>query len=399
MKILQLTKKFPVPIKDGESLAIISMSKSLSGQDCKIDLFAINTFKHNSDAKLDHHDLTHYKNIQTVSLDTEINYVSAFKHLVTRRSYNLSRFYKKSISNELIQMLKTKSYDIILFETLYMTIYLDDIKRHCDAKLVLRSHNLEYEIWQNLAHYSEGIKKVYFKACAKGLLKHELNQFDKLDLLIPISETDSIKYEKLGYSGVRETIPVGVELISNKQDKDIRSQIKRIGYIGSLDWKPNLEGLNWFFDKIWNKILQAYPDVEFHLAGRNLEKDNPIVRQKNLVYHGEIEDAQAFIADLDIILVPLMSGSGIRVKILESMSLGKLVMATDKALEGIPVENGKHALVFNNASESIQSLGIVYTNVEKRKLIEENAQKLILKHFDKTMLAAKLKNKFLAILN
>jgi len=122
-----------------------------------------------------------------------------------------------------------------------------------------------------------------------------------------------------------------------------------------MDWVPNVEGLKWFVNDPWKTLRKQHPDLSLNLAGRNfpndLFNDNPTVS-----LFGEVEDANQFMDDNDILIVPLFSGSGVRLKILEAMSQGKVVISTTKGAEGIPYIEGKHLLIANSAEAFIENV-------------------------------------------
>jgi len=118
MNILQLTKKVPYPLKDGESIAIHYLSKGLVEIGCNVSLLAINTKKHFVQLKGRPHEMLHYSEVDTVYLDNTITFKDAFVNLVTNKSYNIERFRSDDFSEKLIEILAQKSFDVIQLETL-----------------------------------------------------------------------------------------------------------------------------------------------------------------------------------------------------------------------------------------------------------------------------------------
>lgn len=391
MNILQLTKKFIAPIKDGESLAIASLSRGLHKEGCTVSLMALNTKKHYSDASHDHPDLKQYSRIKTIDIDTDVKWADALLHFIYGKSYNIARYYSDRFENELIQTLKKEKYDVVILETLYMLGYIDTIRKHSESKIIFRSHNLESEIWKDLSKSSKGLKKFYFNHCAEKLLDYEKSKLGTYDLLVPISKQDFEKYRRINSDDLNAIIPVGIDLYKYKSKFEKTQSLVKLGYIGSLDWKPNLEGLIWFFESMWAKLKSKFPDLEFHLAGRNLGTSLNLSSYKDVIYHGEVDSAIDFLSDLDIVIVPLLSGSGIRVKILESMAMGKIVLATEKALEGIPIEQNKNAFVFNDVEDIMNALNYLNSSELDIGSIQENAMNLIQDNFGDQALAKKLK--------
>ena len=153
--------------------------------------------------------------------------------------------------------------------------------------------------------------------------------------------------------------------------------------MGALDWKPNVQGLRWFTGKVWPGILHDFPDAVFHIAGRNPEANlKTMAKLPNVIYHGEIEDKFSFLHSGHIFIVPLFAGSGIRIKILEAMAAGCVVVSTPTGAEGLPVIHEKHLLLAedrNSFKKEVTRLMREETLVNK---IRENALHLIRNNFD-----------------
>ena len=170
----------------------------------------------------------------------------------------------------------------------------------------------------------------------------------------------------------------------------------KIGYIGSLDWKPNIEGINWLLDH-WNEIIQQFPNLEFHLAGRNAgQKYNLNLPQ--FVMHGEVDDAIEFIKSLDILLVPLFSGSGMRVKILEGMILSKVVISTPKGFEGIEIEHDENALCYENLENLISCLHKCFNSPSLMEEMGIKARKFIIKEYENKEISTRLLKRYQSLI-
>ena len=351
MRILQLTKKFPYPAKDGESVAILAIAKGYFKESHSVDLLAMNTRKHNVNLSQLEGLEQYYRQYWTVEVDTDVKAIDAFKNLFTSRSYNVDRYDIDDFRSKLADVLHKNKYDIVHLETLYLTPYIDTLRELTDAKLVLRSHNIEHEIWYNLATTESNLlRKSYYKLCYRRLKKYELSQMNQYDRILSITDADKNKYNSFDVEVPVDTAPVGIDL-SRYDVSDKSSDSIEVGYIGSLDWRPNIEGLTWFFSDIWPLIHEEHPSLVFHLAGRNASLDFIENLPLGVKYHGEVDDAILFISKLDGVIVPLLSGSGIRIKILESMAMSKTVFSTDKGFEGISIVDQKNGIIFNNPLE------------------------------------------------
>ncbi|BDS11664.1 glycosyltransferase family 4 protein [Aureispira anguillae] len=390
MKILQLCKKFPFPLKDGEAIAITYLAKALNKLDCEVTLLGMNTSKHFFDEKEVPKSFDHYEAMHLVDVDNRLKIKDAFLNLFSSQSYHISRFISPHFDAKLIELLTQNDYDIVQLETLYLAPYVDTIKKYSKAKVVMRSHNVEHEIWKRITdNTSIGAKKVYLSLLTKRLENFELEYLNKYDMMVAITERDLNFFKKLGCKIPAHVTPIGLELEDYKQKRTEQKQ-PTFCFIGSLDWMPNIEGIEWILEAVWPKVLEAVPDAVFHIAGRNTPATLLEKKWKNVVIHGEVPSASDFINSHDVMLVPLFSGSGMRVKILEGMALGKVVLSTDLGLEGIHARHNKEVLIANEASAFAREIIRCYDNSDFVTEVGMAAADFIHQHYDNVSIANRL---------
>ncbi len=391
MKILQLCKKFPFPPKDGESIAVTYLSKALVEDGCEITLLSMNTSKHYVNLQSVHNSLDHYSEVHTVEVDNAVNIWGAMKNLFSTKSYHVSRFESQDFERKLSQVLKNNEFDMILMETLYLAPYLDVIRQYSDALVVMRAHNVEHEIWEQLSRNLQFLpKKLYLKYLATKLKRFEIDMLNKYDFLVPISDVDLMKFRKLGYLNGAHAIPIGLDMnayIPNKIDK---TQKLTMSFIGSMDWLPNLEGIMWFINNIWPTLYDEFPHLELHIAGRKVPVDLSQKASDRLYVHGEVRDAREFINEHSVMLVPLLSGSGMRAKILEGMALGRVVLTTSLGLEGIPADNHENVIIADTLDQFRAAIQDLYSSPDLIQEISGSARKYVSKTYDNSFLADEL---------
>ncbi len=401
MKILQLCKKFPYPAKDGEAIAVLQLSNALTANGCEVSLLAMNTSKHfvNLDKGIPK-ELNYYKEIQFVPVDNRIRIIDAFKNLFRKESYHISRFISNEYSKKLIEVLKENEFDIIQLETLYLTPFIDIIKQHSNALVVLRAHNIEHEIWSRIASQVKFIpKKLYLHYLSNKLKRYEIEAINDFDFLVAITERDLAYFKSLGYKNGCISSPVGFDLEQYKPDYSAFSRPMAISFIGSLDWMPNIEAIRWFLSEVWPHVNKRYPDLEFHFAGRKAPADLSNINIPQVFYHPEVTDAKIFMLNYPILIVPIFAGSGIRVKILEAMALGRVVITTSIGLEGIPARHKEQVILANSVEDFLESIQQCYTQYSKILKIGQNARHFVSNQFDSSKLAGKLINAYKKVLN
>ncbi len=392
MKILIICKKFPYPLSDGESVAIIQMSKALAENGCEVYLLAMNTTRHpykeNGGVP---EELKHFKETYQVVVDNQIRTWDAFKNLFSKDSYHITRFVSRDFENKLKEILATHKFDIIQLETLYLAPYIKIIKSMSQAPVVMRAHNIEHEIWDRISKQIKFIpKKIYLKYLSKKLKRFEIERLNDYDLLIAITERDLRIFRDLGYKNGCLAAPVGYKLQGKTTSTAHFSAPLKMSFIGSLDWMPNLEGLNWFLSQIWPEIKKSFPSAEFHIAGRNAPKSLKESLKAGVHFHGAVSDSAEFISRYPLFIAPIRAGSGLRIKILEAMSLGRVVITTSMGLEGIPAEDGKHVLIADNAGQFLNALNFCSSHPIDMEKIGMEARNFIQEEFNSDKLAQKL---------
>ena len=382
MKILQLCKKFPFPLKDGEAIAVTYLSRALHELGCEVTLLAMNTSKHFVETDNLPKSFNHYRNIYTSFVDNRVKPYDAFLNLFSEESYHISRFVTKGYKDQLINILQREKFDIIQLETLFLAPYIDTIRQYSDAKIVMRSHNIEHEIWERLTlNTSNPVKKWYLNHLTQKLKIFELAQLEKYDAFMAITKRDLDFCKDLGFQNPSKVVPIGLDIRDYNADNVSYKKPLKMSFIGSLDWQPNIEGLIWFVENCWAKINKALPDVEFHIAGRNTPENIKNIKLPNVFVHGEVPDAQDFINQYPMMVVPLLSGGGMRAKILEGMALGKVILSTTIGIEGIQAKHGENALLANTPEEFVNVLK-KYQNLDKLLAIGQRAQVFTAKNYD-----------------
>ncbi len=399
MKILQLCKKFPYPLKDGESIAVTYLSNALHNLGCEMSLLSMNTSKHYMDISELPADFNHYKEIHVTALDNSIKAFDAFKNLFSSESYHVSRFVCADFKNKLISLLQNNEYDVVQLETLYLAPYIDVIKQYSNAIITMRAHNVEFEIWERITSNTKFLpKRWYLQYLTRKLKRYELEHLNKYDYLVAVSERDLKKFKTLGYKNGAMSSPIGLDM-KNYATINSRKSIDDICFIGALDWIPNMEGLMWFIENVWPELNRNYPDLKFHIAGRNTPDSLKNLNLPNLVVHGEVADAIEFVDKFSMMIVPLFSGSGMRVKILEGMALGKVVITTTLGKEGIHAENDVHLLVADNPEEFINQISGVLTGQKDKAQIGKSARSFVEGYYDHGVNAMKLLEKYRSLQN
>jgi polysaccharide biosynthesis protein PslH len=229
---------------------------------------------------------------------------------------------------------------------------------------------------------AHGFEKWYLKNLSKRIKRFETQILNKYDLLVPITSRDGNILNKLGNTKPAHVSQTGIDssvLIPNSKNLNHPT----LFHIGSLEWSPNQEGLIWFFENCWDAIREKYPDLKFYVAGRNAPPwFQKMLNLPNVVFKGEVADAYEFMNSKSIMVVPLFSGSGMRIKIIEGMALGKPIVTTPVGTEGISTTSGENIIVITDMEGFVKSISELIENRDFFDKISKNAIEFIHENFD-----------------
>ena len=392
MKVLQICHKPPIPTIDGGCIAINNISKSLIDEFGSIKILTLNTHKHPFKIISFSNAYLKKTTIESYYVDTRFKIEDAILSLLKNNSYNVSRFYSTEFKKLIIKTLKSNTYDIVVLESLFSCGYIKTIKDYSTSKIILRSHNIEHKIWdKNSMKSLNPFKKVYFKILSNQLKKYELEILKKIDGVACISDNYKNEFERLNSNLNIETIPFGINIKNYRCKDKIRDNQKlKFFHIGAMDWLPNSEAAKWLINKIWPRIHKKIPNAELHLAGKNMPDWINSNQKLNIYNHKEVKDSLKFISEYDIMLVPVLSGSGIRVKIIEGMALGKAIISTSLGAEGIDYKKDENLMIANSVEEFCKNAKKISSGNLNQKKIGINARKLVEKNHNQKKISKKL---------
>ena len=318
----------------------------------RVTVLAANTPKHRQPADALAH-LGPQVRLVAVDVDTDLSPVRALLNLLfSGLPYNVKRFINGDLLSALVELLNEGPVDVIQFEGTFVAWYNEWLGYEelipANAVTVLRAHNIEYTIWEMLAGRARNpLKKWYLEKLAARLRQFEHEYLKYFDAVAAITDDDARRLRALGCPEPVVCIPAGVDLTKFRPDPAIRPQPRTLFMLGSLNWLPNLEGVEWLLREIWPILHAEMPDVELHLAGSGAPEALLKPRTDNVFVHGFVDSAPAFMKRYELMLVPLLSGGGMRVKIIEGLALGKAILSTSLGAEGIAVRDG-HDIVLRD---------------------------------------------------
>lgn len=395
MKILFLTNKLPFPPKDGGSIATLNMIRGLSQAGLEVTCLSLNTKKHHFPIAEIPGSLSEKIRFLGVDCNASLRPVKmAWNLFFSKTPYIAERFNSAAFASKLTELLDREEFDVVQLEGPYLGHYIKKVRSKSRALISFRAHNVEHRIWERkAAGEKKAHRRWYLKNMAHRLKGYEEKVARESDVLVCISPLDRTVFTEMGISKPSITIPTGLEM-KEYPFSDLPGDFS-VSFIGALDWMPNQEGLKWFLDHVLDPLRRDLPGISFHVAGRNAPSHvEKMLAKKQVIYHGEIEDARAFMQAYRVMVAPLFTGSGIRIKILEAMALGRPVITTPVGIEGIAAKDNQHTMISRDPEEFKNQIIKLCRNEEFAREMAREGRKLIQENFDTFGLSTRIKQFF-----
>ena len=312
---------------------------------------------------------------ESVFIDTQVRFTAALPYLFKGGSYNVDRFYNIQLEQKIIATLKQEHFDCVLLESLFVTPYLASLRAHFSGKIIVRTHNVESDIWNDLAANTKNpFKRFVLRKLARNLRSYEINTLNQVDGILPITAEDQLRFEKLKIRTAACTIPVAM---------DVRPTLKvgqgNLFHLGAMDWGPNIDAVNCLL-RLFPSIQQLIPSIQLYIAGKGAKSVLTGSFPEGVHIHDFVNNLPLFMETAGILAAPIKSGSGVRIKILEAMSYGIPVVSTPKGALGIDYHSSTCMLVAESDEEFVQACVRLASSHALRSQIGESGQKYIAEH-------------------
>lgn len=306
-------------------------------------------------------------------------------NIFKKANTNLLRVYF-TIRKELI----SNKFDIMIIEQVEL-INLGIFYKKKFKKIIYDAHNFDTELAYEMYQRKEILRFDYLT-----IKSIESKLYKTIDILWTCSERDASLFREVNKGDISQIdiVPNGTRIPDYKKDKSINrtidiSQKPFILFVGSLDYKPNNDGLIWF---ITNVISEIGCEFEFLIIGSgspSKKLKDLIVNSINVRFLGCVESLEDYYNAVDVVVIPILSGSGTRLKALEAMSYGCAIVSTLKGVEGINIS--KEVIIENDAVLMAKSIQELIENPSYCRDIGNKARTLVEKSFDWNMVGQKMK--------
>jgi len=310
-------------------------------------------------------------------------YASVARHLADPLPYAVAQYRSPAFRRAVSDALATGRYDRVVCDFLVPAV---NMPAQLGCPSVLFTHNVEAEIWRRHAETANGwLRRLLYRRQWRRMLKFEGRTLARFDRVLAVSDVDRETLQRLYPSSVRSpiaVIPTGVDTAFFAPTA-VEPSAPHIVFTGSMDWLPNVDGVQFFCREILPRIRRAVPGATFSIVGR---APTPAVRrlgeEAGVEVTGRVDDVRPHLAKAAVYVVPLRIGGGTRLKIFEAMAAGRAVVSTRIGAEGLPTEHGRHLLLADEAASFADAVVTLLRDPEARRAIAREARALVVERYD-----------------
>ena len=358
LKILLICPWLPWPPFDGARIRILETLKHLSEKH-EVTLVANTQSRDESQ---------HVAAISEMCRRIEVEYMDSGKlHQFGRMasgafsgsSFIQSFHYNKRLAQRIHSLTSGEKFDIVQVELSFLALYADAVNSASGAKKVLSTHNIETQRFRRELQLSSwDARHLVLQADAWLFPRWEDHAIKKFDGALAVSEPDREWISERAPRCSVELVPNGVDVDYFKPNRSPSAREPSIVFTGLMDYPPNVDAVCWFVSEIFPAIRKAYPDLRFQIVGaRPTERVSALANSDGVEVTGEVPDIRPFVDGAAAFVVPLRSGGGTRLKILQAMSMACPVVSTSVGAEGLKVENDSNILFAEDAGQFVTQVG------------------------------------------
>ena len=322
-------------------------------------------------------------------------YAGVAANLASPLPYSIASHRSQAVRNEIRRLADSENIDLFQFEALGYADALVGTR----ARTIVTAHNVESLIWERLYQNERHPLKRWF-------IRHQFAKYERYERLVlqRASRVVAVSHDDAALLKERFGVPDSA-VVDNGVDVKYfapgaatrRPDPKQILFLGSLDWRPNLDGIDVLLARVMPQVLAAEPDAHLSIVGRNPPEAlvRRIRREPNVELHADVEDVRPYLARSAVMAVPLRIGGGSRLKILESIASGLPVVSTRIGCEGLIFESGRDLSVVESEDQMAAALVETIRNPARAAEMVRRGRTVIDAHYDWSRLADRLEQVWL----
>jgi glycosyltransferase involved in cell wall biosynthesis len=265
------------------------------------------------------------------------------ERLPWRAPYAVTKFSAPSVKRALLQIVERERPDVAVCDFLAASL---NFPEPLPVPSVLFQHNVEAALWSRQArHEQHPLRKLAFSIEAAKMRRYERMTVARFPHVIAVSENDRQLMSQTTASSHITVVATGVDTSAYRVDASVGQDEPIVMFLGSMDWPPNIDGVELFCAEIWPRVVAAIPQARFQVVGRNPPPRIQKLASSSIEIVGGVPSVIPYLRGAPVFVVPLRIGGGTRLKIYEAMAAERAIVSTSIGAEGLDYQDGSNLLI------------------------------------------------------
>jgi glycosyltransferase involved in cell wall biosynthesis len=304
-------------------------------------------------------------------LTTTERYLDYARRFFQSAPYTVSRFTHPEVRVLLEPWISQRRFDVAVCDFLASSL---NFPSHLLTPTALFQHNVESVLWRRKAEVEvRWIDRLSSKIEYAKMLRFEPMQVRRFHHVIAVSNEDREAMKSMVDASQISVVPTGVDLSQYRYDPRAVPSGPLVVFTGSMDWGPNIDGVEFFCKEIWPLILAKVPAARFRIVGRNPHPRVNKLASDSVEVTGGVPSIVDHLREAAVFVVPLRIGGGTRIKIYEAMAVGKATVSTNVGAEGLDVRHDRDILLVDDPVGFATAVSSVLQDAELRRRLEAGA--------------------------
>ena len=383
LNVLFLSRQFPYPMDTGGK---IRTGKLLEHLQAWFDVTLISDVTRHDDhsyLKQAHQLCTNFHPVPraVVNKYSTSFYLNILRGILSQYPVTVRNEYSKDVERKIVELTREHQYDLLICDFVHAGLNFKNVYQLYPS--IIFQHNVETTLVRRYFENAKNpIMKWFWRSQWKKMQRYEGAFCNLFDAVITVSEVDQETIRREFNANHVFAIPTGVDTtyFAPRQDEIEKHTLV---FTGSMDWLPNEDGILFFAREILGNIKAHIPDVRLTVVGRNPSRRllHELKDYPEIDVVGWVEDVRPYIGRHALYIIPLRIGGGTRIKAYEAMAMGKAIVSTRVGMEGLPVENGEHVLLADQADAFAQAVVRLLQDDDERERMAASGRDFVQIHF------------------
>ncbi len=302
------------------------------------------------------------------------NLLNYFQRVPSPYPFAVTKFTAQEVREFITAALSERHFDVAICDFLSASL---NFPLQTAVPVILFQHNIESELWARLAETeSNWLRRAVYKVEAAKMVRYEAAAVGRFQHVMAVSDRD--RSQMMGMTSPEQitVIPTGVNLEKYRRAGNSTILSNLVIFTGSMDWEPNIDGVEYFCGEIWPRVLGRIPDAKFRIVGRNPHARVQKLQSDSVEITGTVPSVIDHLKEAAAFVVPLRAGGGTRLKIYEAMAMGKAVVSTSIGAEGLDVHHGQDLLLCDDPRSFADGIAALLTDPKLREQLGSSAASL-----------------------